>query len=784
MIYLPMFKTGILGINARNLLYIRPYNKKKAVRLADDKLKTKHFLSARGISVPKLYGVIRSREDLEKFDFNTLPNSFVLKPNFGFGGEGIIPIVNRKDRYFIKPSGEKLTKLDLIDHINDILDGRFSNTNFADIAFFEQRIISDDVIGKYAYGGLPDVRVVVHNLIPVMTMLRLPTKESDGKANLHQGAIGIGIDIATGKTTHIMKGAKIVEEIPGAGGVEKLVVPHWDEILLIASKTQLITNLGYMAVDIAIDKQSGPVLLEINARAGLGVQLANLSPLRKRLERIEGLKVSTPEKGVRIAKDMFGNKIEKEIQHISGKNVIGSEENVDIIMPDGTQRVLARVNTGKEDTALDIDFAKEIGLKIEGQKTVKLKYVLKDRRIQTAAILKKLIHKGYQMVIGRRDLADFLVNPTEKQTKVALPKKGREQKEQLSSKKINYYEVDREIVEIDSLLKLLYHLKPVNLEEEQNKVFRDKSYDPQFFYPEMKFNAYELKSRLGKIELDDSPLGIIFAKKKEEILKKIDLIEAIDSDQFIAKSFELFGKPSSEVTKEARTVVTGAIEDFIGEKPEVSAVKMMKAFEEVFTKYGLQWKVKIKDEMVADCTAGKNNVLFLKKGACVSEKRLKSLVVHEIETHILTAENGKLQPYKIFNRGFANYLKTQEGLAVYNQEYISGEKSLAALSVVAIDIGLENSFSDVFNWLLSQGIAKDRAFKTAAKIKRGLSDTSKGGAFTKDLVYFEGAKAIAEFVKNGGDLKRLYIGKIALEDLDVASKIPGIVAPKYLPKWL
>lgn len=779
-----MFKTGILGINARNLLYIRPYNKKKAIRLADDKLKTKHFLSARGISVPRLYGVIRNREDLEKFDFDTLPSSFVLKPNLGSGGRGIIPIVNRKDGYFIKLSGERLTKLDFWDHINDILDGRFSNTNLADTAFFEQRIISDSVIGKYAYSGLPDIRIVVHNLIPVMAMLRLPTKESDGKANLHQGAVGVGIDIATGKTTYIMKGSKIVEEIPGVGRIDKLNIPYWDKILLIASKTQLITNLGYMAVDIAIDKQSGPVLLEINARAGLGVQLANLAPLRRRLERIEGVKVSTPEKGIRIAKDMFGNKIEKEIQHISGKSVIGSEENVDIILPDGTQRVLARINTGKENTALDNDFAKEIGLEIEGQKTVKLKYVLREYRVQTAAILKKLSHKGYQMAIGRRDLADFLIDPTQKRTKVALPKKKEGKKEGISSKKINYYEVDREIVEIDSRLKLLYHLRPVNLEEEKSKVFRDKSYDPQFVYPKMIFDPYELKRRLSKLLLDDSPLGIMFARKREEITSKIDLIEAIDGDQFVTRSIELFGKPSSGTVREARAVLAGAIGDFIGDKPEVPTEEMMKVFEEVLRKYGLPWKVKIKEGMIANCTSGKNNVLFLRKGACVSKKRLRSLIVHEIETHILTAENGKLQPYRIFNRGLANYLKTQEGLAVYNQEYISGEKSLVALSVAAIDIGLENSFSDVFNWLISQGIAGDRAFKIVSKIKRGLSDTSKAGAFTKDLVYFEGAKAISEFVENGGDLKRLYIGKIALEDLDIVEKIPGIVEPKYLPEWM
>ncbi|MEK7085620.1 MAG: sugar-transfer associated ATP-grasp domain-containing protein, partial [Patescibacteria group bacterium] len=183
---------GILGINARNLLYIKPYNPKKAVKLADDKIKTKQFLSARGIPVPKLYGIIKDINDLDKFDFNTLPHSFALKPNTGYGGEGIIPVTDTKDGYYFTAGGNKLTKEELKDNIRDILDGRYSISNVSDYAFFEQYIIADERIGKYSYEGLPDIRVVVHNLIPVMAMLRLPTRESKGKANLHMGAVGVG----------------------------------------------------------------------------------------------------------------------------------------------------------------------------------------------------------------------------------------------------------------------------------------------------------------------------------------------------------------------------------------------------------------------------------------------------------------------------------------------------------------------------------------------------------------------------------------------------------------
>jgi len=116
-------------------------------------------------------------------------------------------------------------------------------------------------------------------------MLRLPSVESEGKANLHLGAYGAGIDLAKGVVTYLTHRGKIIKEIPEIGSVKGLKIPYWDDILRIACQSQLASNLGYMGADIAIDKFLGPVLLEINARAGIGIQLANLSPLRKRLEK-------------------------------------------------------------------------------------------------------------------------------------------------------------------------------------------------------------------------------------------------------------------------------------------------------------------------------------------------------------------------------------------------------------------------------------------------------------------------------------------------------------------
>ncbi len=783
---------GILGINARNLLYIRPYNKKKAVKLADSKLKTKHFLSARGVPVPKLHGVIRNREELEKFDFNSLPASFVLKPNFGYGGEGIIPVVGREGDDFISASGKKIPLDVFIEHIGDTLDGRYSLTGSSDIAFFEQLIICDDRVGQFAYKGLPDIRVVVHNLIPVMAMLRLPTVASDGKANLHLGAIAAGIDIAKGVATHVVENKKIVE---GPKGLRGLEIPYWDEILLICSKVQLITNIGYLACDIALDKTNGPVLLEVNARAGLGVQIANLAPLRKRLERIQGVKVTTPEKGVRIAQDMFGNKVEKDIQNISGKAVVGEKEMVDVIGKKGPIKVLASVNPVVEGSVIDSNLAETIGLvsdekSAEGSK-IKLKFTMSDIRVQTIAGLEDLSLKDFKLVIGKRDLLNFLVDPSRTyKEKGKIPEfKGVSLDDMDSSSKVNYAAVDNALSDIDRQIKLLYHLRPVNLEDERLNFFRRKKSNPQFVYPDLKFDPFRLREKLKKIECDDSPLGQVFEAKRQEILRKLSLVEHIGTDAFTDKSFDLFSRPDGEILKAARDYLAGKPHSFPYEDLNIGHEEAADRFEKVFKDYGLSnWKVKIKESMVSDCMAGKKGALFVRKGAMFSETRIKMLIAHEIETHILTAENGATQPYKIFNRGLAGYLETQEGLAVRNQMLVTDhdvEKNYwAALSVLAVDAAHDKSFREVSEMVKDLGFSEGRAFQVALKVKRGLEDTSFKGAFTKDFVYFKGFHDIKKFESEGGDVKDLYTGKFHLRDLDLVKEVPNLAPAKLIPKWL
>ncbi|NTW15356.1 MAG: hypothetical protein HGA38_03225 [Candidatus Moranbacteria bacterium] len=357
----------LLGMNARNLDYIRPLNKRSGREFADNKLRAKRLLRKNGLPVPGLIARIRTHAELDDFDWSSLPGSFALKPNRGFGGEGILIVYGRKrgrNDAWVKASGAVVTVEDLRTHIRNILDGSFSLTNTPDIAFFEERLKLLKLFKPYAYKGIPDIRVIVFNRVPVMAMLRLPTRESDGKANLQQGAIGTGIDLATGTTTSAVVGkSHLIDYVPGTRlALSGIRIPYWNEILRIAVESQSVSGLGFLGADIAIDRDRGPVLLELNARPGLSIQIANLAGLKSRLDRVKGLKVRSTERGILLGKNLFGGEIEEEIEELSGKRVIGSVEKVRLIGKDGKEiTVEAKIDTGADSTSIDTDLARELG---------------------------------------------------------------------------------------------------------------------------------------------------------------------------------------------------------------------------------------------------------------------------------------------------------------------------------------------------------------------------------------------------------------------------------------
>jgi len=282
-------RLGILGMNKRNIHYIGGENDRKYYPLVDNKLKTKVLAQNASIAVPRLLATIERQSELRKLkDILIGLKKFVIKPAQGSGGKGILVIVQREGDVFIKPSGLRLEISDIHRDISNILSGLYSLGGKPDIAMIEQLVEFDPIFNRYSYEGVPDIRVIIYRGYPAMAMLRCSTRESDGKANLHQGAVGVGINMATGKALFAVQHDSPVTHHPDTGyDFSELKIPHWKRMLSLAASCYEVTHLGYLGVDIVLDKNLGPLILELNARPGLAIQIANKIGAVKRYDMID-----------------------------------------------------------------------------------------------------------------------------------------------------------------------------------------------------------------------------------------------------------------------------------------------------------------------------------------------------------------------------------------------------------------------------------------------------------------------------------------------------------------
>jgi len=282
-------RAGVLGINCRNASHVLPLNPRAYYPRVDDKLRTKQICEARGIPVPATYAAIERHGDIRKFlDLIGRRQEFVIKPASGAAGRGIIIVAGHDGATFTTSSGTTATLADLRYHLGTILSGLYSLGGQPDRAIIEQRIVRHPVFADVAVGGTPDIRIILYRSVPVMAMVRLPTRESGGRANLHQGAIAAAIHLATGRTFGGVCKSRAVAAHPDTGvSVEGLMVPGWPLLLDAAMKLAEGLALGYVGVDFVLDACGGPVVLEANARPGLAIQVAHRAGLRPRLAFID-----------------------------------------------------------------------------------------------------------------------------------------------------------------------------------------------------------------------------------------------------------------------------------------------------------------------------------------------------------------------------------------------------------------------------------------------------------------------------------------------------------------
>ncbi|CAL2076166.1 Alpha-L-glutamate ligase-like protein [Tenacibaculum sp. 190524A05c] len=275
-----------MGINERNVSLIYPNNNRKYYKFADDKVLAKEILDENSIPCADTYAVIEKISGIQKgWELVKKYDKLAIKPANGSGGGGIKILKKDSQENWIS-SGKIIHEEEIFLHMASIIMGQYS-LGSDDRVLIEKCIESHSFFHEIYPAGVPDFRVILLNKKPVISMLRVPTDKSDGKANLHQGGLGIGINMEYGTLTYAYDGKNYFEVHPDNGNqIFGKEIPYWNEILEISIQTAASFPLNYLGVDIVIDQWLGPLIMEVNVRPGLGIQLANKTGMKKVLKNL------------------------------------------------------------------------------------------------------------------------------------------------------------------------------------------------------------------------------------------------------------------------------------------------------------------------------------------------------------------------------------------------------------------------------------------------------------------------------------------------------------------
>ena len=420
----------ILGMNSR--FQYTKLNPSSAKQYGFSKLRTKQLLADTDIPTAQVYHVFESIDDLNEIKWESIQIPFVIKPASGSAGKGVWVIKKKHptQEIWYDSDGVKISENDLNLHVTNILDGEYSTWGSQHRAIVEEAIGIHPALAKYAYKGTPDIRVIVFNSVPIMAMARIPTQESHGRANLDQGAIGLGIDLASGATTYGVKGKKeTITHFPNSKKkVNGILIPFWSKVLETAVKASNTAGYVYMGADIFLHPEKGPMIVELNGFPGLSIQLCNRAGLKRRIERVEGIEVRDAQHGVKIAQALFAESFADKIKVEEGLTLIPYDPVLTVHNDTKKEHhVPAMVNTGRHRSAISETLAEELGLLdlddllwqqqelLEGKlPVVNVSFKLKHRTIKTAMVVTKRLNRtSYKIELGRNDLQGFLVGDAE-----------------------------------------------------------------------------------------------------------------------------------------------------------------------------------------------------------------------------------------------------------------------------------------------------------------------------------------------------------------------------------
>lgn len=807
------FDFWILWINARNLLYIKKFNPRKWIRLADNKHHTKEFLSQRWIPVPQTLWLIKSRQELYDFDFSKLDTKdFVIKPNKWSKWKWILITKFLDnidwmwdkvifDRNFINDFLNFWYKSKFPQHhykiwgkiydddylrrfLTDILDAKYSLTVWNDKILIEEKLIPWSGFKWFCTHGLADIRVIVFNLVPVAAMVRVPTEMSWGKANLAQWGVWLWIEVGSWKIkTMLYKKRVFSNQFPWAyEDFYNKKIPFWNDILLYSSRIQYFVNLWYLALDWVITKD-GPKLLEMNARAWLELQNASLLNLKKRLNKVGDIKITDPEKWVEISKTLF-NKTKNSIDVVS--KIVYLSQKWNVVSNDGEVEI--------KDIVVNIDLSRN-----KNYISANLFEKIKDKPIvldlfETELSFKDIILKpsskiwNYEIILWKELLSDYYIKPINKLvSSVNIIAPGKIIESEIESLHL----LDQKISFISRELNLSSYLKPSNYLDELDQFVAHKwNYNPIFKY---KWPRNDKLSQLEK-SLDDmrwkyfwqfrlkSPMSRIFEDKIEELSNKLNLLKSYKKQDFESISkynlllYWQFDDELLSLSKIKLQKFSSINQDLLW---SILSIKDAKNYiENYLEQKDISWvSVVINYSNISRISVqrARNIKINISSNAKFRELELKSILAHEIDSHLVRYLNWLKTGWNIFKSGTTWYLKDEEWLAVYKsfqllpdwyeknamyKKYVFlnnlSNKNFIQTKDLIYDIG---NTARTYNWL----------FKSALRFTQWIENTSLiwNCFYIKDKIYLEWYFKIKNWIEAWGDMNKLLIWKIKIEDIDL-----------------
>ena len=775
---------GILWMNKRYLKYIRALNPKKDMKLADSKLKTKKLLQDLDIPNPKVLDIISNRKQLKNYDFSKfIWQDFVIKPNKWSKWKWIL-ICNMINEKIIKVSWNLIDIDNFKKQIADILDGRYSMTTWNDVSFIEEKIIPWDGFSIFCEYWLADIRLINMKLVPIMAMLRYPTKESGWKANIAAWWIWFWIEIASWKINTMYYNKKIyTKEFPEEyKHFMWIQILYWDDILLYSSQIQYFTNMWYLWFDWTISK-NWPNLIEINAMAWMEIQLVNWEWLENRFKKVEDLNISLPSKWVEIWKTLFSKKstnptIQKNIIYLEQpgflKTIDSNPEQSDIQNNNYTP-IIVKVDLDNKfnyaDPKIITDFNDKHKIKVWDS-------IISNIKFREKKWLWNVIK------LWTKELEDFII----------IPKCKDIRNFNIWNKKYYLESEENALIEFDNLtdklskkLNISKIVKPVNyMEELDNFITWWWNYNPKFEYKypsdkkleQIEEDLFSLKEKYFDVKSEyKSNLFELFKEKVMELEHKLQLTKAYKKQDFknIWKYNKLlYGELDSELIKKAKTQINP-----FAEKNLWKILSVYEVVKKVKNHLKNIWLDDIKVYLESNLSSRilvrrwEPIIVSISKSSEFYEKEIDMILAHEIDVHVVRYINGKKSWWKTLQAWTAFYLTDEEWLAIWNSfRYLpeNYEKNAIYEKYYLISQAEKADFvhlANIIRWLYPQEWLL-KIFRRTMRFKRWIQNTAfkwEWTAYYKDKIYLDGYNKVKNWIEEWGDFNLMLKWKYKIEDL-------------------